>query len=175
MKNKIITEETEKELQERFGDCSDEIKISHILSMFREIDRKIPQLNAGGCAVAAYSIVEYAKLLGIEAKVKYLFNGWAQSDYQSLQNNENGSCSHAVVVINNNMYDSNGLFDIEYNFVEPDEVTSLDLEQDKVLESISYPGHWNPAFDRRDGRKKIQDVLKTPIKITKYSLSVRAS
>lgn len=175
MKNKIITEETVVKLQERFADYSDEIKITHILSMFNEINRKVKYLNSGGCAVVAYSIVEYAKLLGIDAKVQYLFNGWSQSDYHKLQNNENGSCSHAVVVINSKMYDSNGLFYLEGYFGSTDEVTALDLEQDRVLESISYPRHWNKKYDRRDGRKKIQDVLKIPIKITKYSLSVRAS
>lgn len=175
MKNKITTEEYTVKLQKRFTDYSDDIKIAHILSMFNEIDKKVKYLNSGGCAVVAYSIVEYAKLLGIDAKVQYLFNGWSQSDYHKLQNNENGSCSHAVVVINNKMYDSNGLFDLEDFFGNTDGVTALDLEQDRVLESISYPRHWNHTFDRRDGRKKIQGVLKIPIKITKYSLSVRAA
>lgn len=175
MGNKIIIEETVQELTERFKYSSDSTKITHILSMFNEIDRKVKYLNSGGCAVVAYSIVEYAKLLGIDAKVQYLFNDWSQSDYHRLQNNENGSCSHAVVVINNKMYDSNGLFDLEDSFGSTDNVTALNLEQDRVLESISYPRHWNPTYDRRDGRKKIQDVLKIPIKITKYSLSVRAS
>ena len=166
MKNKIILQETVKQLTERFKDSSDCIKISHILSKFYEIGEEIEYLNSGGCAVVAYSIVEYSKLLGIDAKVRYLFNDWSLSDYRNLTNNKNGSCSHAVVLINGLLYDSNGEFEVQGGECE---YTTLELEQDKVLESISYPKHWNRAFNRRDGRKKIQSVLGIPIKITKYS------
>lgn len=167
MKSRVILEESVKELQERFKYSSDDIKISHILNKFSEIGNKVKYLNCGGCAVGAYSIVEYSKLLGIKAKVVYLFNGWSMGDYRKLSSNKNGSCSHALVVINDTLYDSNGEYEVGSN--EDFGQTTLELEQDRVLESISYSKHWNHTFDRRDGRKKIQNILGIPIKITKYS------
>lgn len=59
--------------------------------------------NRGGCAIIAYSIVEFSKTLGVNASVVYFFNEYSLTDYNNLRNNAgNGSCSHAVVYLSFN-------------------------------------------------------------------------
>lgn len=122
--------------------------------------------NWGGCAVLAYTAVEYIKRKNPEANVSvmYMFSDNALGDYYRLVNNTgNGSCNHAVVNYDGVLFDSEGYY-------KPDGYyKTLNLAQDKVLGSISNPRHWNRDFDRRLGRKVIQKVFKTKLKITKSS------
>ena len=130
-----------------------------ILAKLEKLDN-VPNVNYGGCAIAAYALVEWLKSKGIHAHVVYLFEGY---DEEARDNLEYGikpdSCGHAVVALDNVYYDSRGVYTMGDGRYE----LALTLEQDTVMHSIKYAASWNLAFNRETGVPAINRILDTAI------------
>lgn len=141
---------------------------AEVINKFKKLN-KINYINQGGCAIAAYGVLKYSKKVNVSAKVYYLFDEYAVSDLFRLQNNGNGSCSHAVVELDGKFYDSNGEFNGKKYF-NGGHYDTLEMTEELLLESISEPRHWNRRFNRSIGVKAIKKALDVDLKITKASV-----
>lgn len=124
---------------------------------------KIPNVNAGGCAIVAYGLVEYIKKHHPDktAKVIYLSN---ESKVDDLKNNQIGTCAHAVAQIGSKYYDSTGSYTLKGIKAEDNfwHIHHIALDQNIVLESLQHP-HWNRLFDRDRDVAVIDGILGTDI------------
>jgi len=87
--------------------------ILNLLETKLDVLSSIPNLNSGGCGIVAYAIVKWLyEQHNINAEIMYLYSDI--DHYCKLENeqylignrDEPSACSHAVVVINNRIYDT---------------------------------------------------------------------
>jgi len=127
---------------------------------FHEIREKlnnIPNLNRGGCAIAALAMYRWAlKNIPLkDIKIVYLFS---ENPYI-----EEGmpSCSHAMVKIGKRIYDSDSKEKLKVLKNKYEAVLMPDEEQ--VVESINDE-YWNPMFEREIHLKKIEKITNVKLK-----------
>ncbi len=133
----------------------------NIIDKLKELN-EIDSINSGGCAIAAYALVEFMKIEHNvdDASVVYLYNTYARTgQYANVMNGEPDSCHHAVVRCGDTYYDSWG------EYFSLDEVRdtkgmelSIEVSQDYVLQSINNLG-WNNWFERWTGVPEIFRIL----------------
>ena len=134
---------------------------SKVISKLKELDT-IPNLNRGGCAIAALAAHEYASTIGLQTEIVYLLD--RDKDYSSLLNNKPATCMHAVIKINNSYYDSFGrIYKNKLFRYFSRTVKSLSLNKELVIESIKVKDGWNPAFNRKDNLPQIDRIIGLPI------------
>lgn len=118
----------------------------------------IPYINYGGCGLAALVLYETAVKEKLNPKIIFI-----QSDDYSYDVNEAfkegkikkaTSCNHAVIKINNKLYDSDGEYSLkgDYGF------KLQEISKDHLLNSIIF-GNWNPTFDRQKWLGKIEKMI----------------
>lgn len=127
----------------------------------------IPDINAGGCGIAAYAIAEFFRSKGCEANIVYLYSSYDFERYFSNgrfmdgQTERATSCTHAVVKVYKEcgyeLYDSDGLFNNECKYEYSQEMTD-----DAVVASINNIDQWNSMFDR-DHIQSIEEELSIDI------------
>lgn len=123
---------------------------------FREFLSKIPNINRGGCAIAALAMFRYGKRLGLNVHIMYLYQH--RDDYVNnllaLQGEcEPSNCMHATVVVDNEAWDSIKYvltYIYDYKHFVPEEF---------VVRSLNIETHWSPEFDRKKYLPEIEAVL----------------
>ncbi len=121
----------------------------------------IDAINSGGCAIAAYALVEFLRGQNIhDATVVYLFGDYAENGkYRNVMSNDIESCHHAVVRSGDEYYDSKGIYySLNDLIVMKGMPLSIEVSQDYVLDSINYGG-WNNWFERWTGVPEIFRIL----------------
>lgn len=122
---------------------------------FRAFLAQIPNINRGGCAIAALAMYRYAKRLGLNAQIMYLYQ--IKEDYNTNCLAVDGicdpsNCMHAVCVMDNNSWDATKYVPVHvygYRHFVPEEL---------VKKSI-ITGTWNPEFDTKKYLPEIEAVL----------------
>lgn len=128
--------------------------------------KSIPQLNYGGCAIAAFALYNWFKkhnlVESLNVKLIYGYyhysescytinNNFLQNETDNLKSNESSasSCSHAFLEVDGEFYDSSGNIsaDIDYSYMH--EVSDL-----FVFYTI-MKFRWNTTFDRDQFMPKI--------------------
>lgn len=121
---------------------------------------KIPDINCGGCGIAAYASYLWMKQNQPKVKVNIVYCYRASSDECYLENEKllkrlkgyPKGCSHAVIQIDDKYYDCDGERDIEgyeFNHRLPISVVIKTLMAD----------NWNYDFDRRTYCPRIERDL----------------
>ena len=122
---------------------------------------KIPYLNHGGCAIAAYALTTHLReRYDIGSKIHYLMDEYDGHRAKSLKRGMPRSCGHAVVRVKGKLYDSNGLYCIEESCFE----YTLKVKKPLVLQSIRKCT-WNDTFSRVSQVPKIAAVLGIDLQI----------
>ena|SRR5687768_8608766 len=106
----------------------------------------IPNINWGGCAVAALAMYRVGVRLGMNVQLMYLYDyDWDElyerNDNALVFNGTFGGCSHAVCVVDNTALDSlceTFIWLFPYRHFLPEKA---------VVASIN-DGKWNPRFKR---------------------------
>lgn len=122
---------------------------------------KINAINNGGCAIAAYALVEFMKTEHNiqDATVVYLYPSCEEDGrYTNVLNNEAESCHHAVVKNGNEYYDSYGAYSANDLVVLKGLELFAEVSQEYVLNSINKSG-WNSWFERETGVSEIFKIL----------------
>lgn len=142
-----------------------EVKYPETIEEVQAVLREIPNINNGGCGIAALSIHRWLKESMLHASAMIVFG---QRDYNTFKqnaqaqidtSNKPGAASHIGVLIydytNNKqmVIDCDGTFDItEYSYAN--------LTDDKfLLKSINVCDAWNHLFRRKNHVKNIADAL----------------
>lgn len=127
-----------------------------------EFLNEIPDINYGGCAIAAVTMYRWLKSndkLSEDTEIVYCYKSESNFEFndkalKSIINDPPESCSHAVLHHNNTYYDSEG--DLGNNFVEKYDFTHHIKNESFVIESINNVNYWNPSFEREKEVKKIK-------------------
>ena len=132
-----------------------------ILEKLELID-EIPHVNHGGCAIVAYSTYEFIKRKHpeLEAQIVYLFcNSYYDNEMLELMaQGKPASCSHAMVKIGDDYYDSEGSY-TRYELEKEHGVTEfIDVTPEYVLKCINN-ARWNSMFNRKKSIPRIAKVL----------------
>lgn len=118
----------------------------------------ISHINSGGCGVAALAMYRFLKkngLLSKDFKVIFLYSKCYKFLYDA---NTKGGCygaNHIVFKFNGRLYDSEGLFEIEYT----DYVYKHPVSIKKLLIALNSDS-WNSSFNRSREIPKIERKLK---------------
>lgn len=120
---------------------------------------EIPSINWGGCAIAAVSLYKWFKKHNLIEKlnVKLIYTYYDQYQFSTNSkylNNEIESfttCSHALISVNNQTYDSSGKESVNSYYHE--------VSESFVLQTIYHSTYWNPSFDRKKYVKQITSSL----------------
>ncbi len=123
---------------------------------FREYLSRIPNIDRGGCAIAALAMYRYAKRLGLEAHIEYLYT--IEQNYNqncaAIEGAGIGTCcGHAICVVDGNPYDSTGYVvakEWNYRHVVPEHI---------VIQGLRIVNIWNDSFDRTKWLPQIQSEL----------------
>lgn len=136
------------------------LKYRALHNRLRQVNR-IPNINAGGCAVTAYYAYEFAKQRYPQTnpQICFLIEFGYANEVENAKRNHPTSCSHAVLRIGNLFYDSTKVYTTEelQNKWEHDLVYMIDPEL--AYESIQKSFFWNPKFDRKH-IPQIQQILR---------------
>lgn len=123
---------------------------------FREFLGTIPNIDSGGCVIAALAMYKLAVRLGLEAYIEYLytFDGQYTQNCSAIEGNGKSTCcGHAICVVEGNPYDSTGYVVRRcwnYRHVVPERV---------VVEGLREVNIWNSTFDRNKWLPIIQSEL----------------
>ena len=120
---------------------------------------RIPFINNGGCAIVAVGLVEYLKEVYKEdgAKIIYLFSNY-DGAYDNINDGNDDSCGHAVVLIQGKCYDSTGIHTLKSRMANDGFEKSIEVTEKFVIKTINKCG-WNPSFDREEGVPMITEAL----------------
>lgn len=133
----------------------------------------IPNINSGGCGIAALAMYRYLKknkLLPKDFKILFLYNNNCKSLYDANRKGGNFGANHIVFWFNGNLYDTDGLFEIEYT----DYKYILPASIKKLLAALNDDNGWNPMFKREKQIPKIERRLKinlSDVSCNNYSIS----
>ncbi len=117
----------------------------------------IPNINRGGCGVAALVLYRQAVKEGLNPEIVYCYLGrdraWEKnSKFIEGKTKKAASCDHIVLKINDEYYDCDGVNRLAtagwYSFTQT-------VSEKHLMNSLIYGG-WNDDFDRRN-LKKIED------------------
>lgn len=144
------------------------------------IDRQFDSINAGGCAIFAYTLAKELKdTLNIDAKILWLEDHKITKDIihkaikeVSTQNGGNFNlkqlnsygvwCSHVMLMINKHVVDSTGVHPsincTRWGYYNPIEDV-MDIDTLKVL--CDNPDGWNFRFDRSQIESIAKEIKKT--------------
>ena len=131
------------------------MKLETLTDVTKYLD-SIPDINSGGCGVAALAIYRWLKKQGKKSQIVFGYGGWncGFSRNESLKNGTNetpSACSHAVVLYNGNYYDSNG------ESIDPPYSQNHSLPIWVVVKTLNTRD-WNSEFDRRYIRQIAKDL-----------------
>lgn len=117
-------------------------------------------VNCGGCAIAAVYLYDLLIKEGYKPELVYCYYDYSLSfDLNEKFINGEGKklrgCSHAVVMVNGEYYDSNGLDNSIKNQYDKFHIMSRDI----VLHSIKKPSNWNNTFHRPTNMKRIKQYF----------------
>lgn len=121
-----------------------EKKINSFLQLKRFL-AGIPEINEGGCGIAAYIMQKWLKSKGIPAEIVYLYNNRYDKNFLHNQNQISKeeilshACSHAGVLVKGKFQDCNGISPLSDAYHV--------LSEEDCLNSINN-GIWNPEFYR---------------------------
>lgn len=143
--------------------------VESLQNKLNELD-KINFINCGGCAIVAYAIAKWMNknYPNIDTEIVYLFESYSDS-YINIKNNENGSCKHAVIKIDNKYLDTNRACSLKELKEELSFKNKLTMSNERTLESINYLDHWNWMFKRDPNISKISDILNIDLKEIKIA------
>jgi len=135
----------------------------------KALDR-IPNINRGGCGLAALALFDAAKREGKKAKIVYCYTGWDGSALHKNNQFKEGkrkkaySCHHIIIKLGKKYWDSTGTLGKKEikNFDTVDE----EITRKHLIASINNKGAWNNCFDRRGWMPQLKKLIKknTPIK-----------
>lgn len=117
----------------------------------------VPNINAGGCAVAAMLMQKYCGgniIFGINSSVYNV----AQMK-NNIDNNEPVSCWHAFVEIDGKYYDSRGdtaEYSCGFNFTVDNMIVVNNNQY--IISTFKTSGLWNPAFNEFYRNQLIQII-----------------
>jgi len=135
------------------------------LQPYLEFLNAIPNINAGGCGIAAYCL---SRMLDeehdIQSNIIMLFD---DGDGISVVNNINGltnseinelsSCSHVICESNGVFFDTKGEFSINRLFKSYKYI--LRCDQEEMHSIIKYGKGWNSEFEREQWIEEIEDFF----------------
>ena len=115
----------------------------------RKYLQSIPNIDNGGCAIAALTMHRWLKKQGKVSEIVYFYGEHslnAMKENNSLKLHGKGvpmSCSHAYIKYRNQYYDSDGMID--------DPRLHHTLTEEIVVQTINNLdfGSWNDDFDRK--------------------------
>lgn len=116
----------------------------------------IPDINNGGCGIAALALYDAAVAEGKRPKIYYTYSSINNFSYEVNQKYIKGkikeaqACSHIVIKLGKNYYDSKGEYDM---YREAHVVT-----REHLVNSIKH-GCWNPSFDRSTYLPRINSLM----------------
>lgn len=123
----------------------------------RALLSKIPNINHGGCAIAALAMYQVGKEVGMNVQIMYLYDHESDSDFQNNRYAIYGlapisECCHAICVVDNTALDSR--YEIStsiypYKHFVPEEFVINSLKEDI----------WNKQFDRNLWLPRIEMFL----------------
>ena len=132
--------------------------LQDLQTKLREIN-DIPNLNQGGCAVAAVAIVWFIKRRSLAANPKIHYTCWG-SNQEAIKNNEPDllACSHAFVSYKGFFIDSKGI-------IPEGNVSSRQQQADEIPFKLveiqaSHPKQWVSDFNRKN-IKIIDNIMGT--------------
>ncbi len=129
----------------------------------------IPDINHGGCGIAALAMYYAAKREGKKVGIAYLYSRGYDDDcmemnekYKKGKSKKAGSCSHVVVRVGNRYYDSEGIVNLKKHsrsFIIDKSITKKHLKA-----SINNVDDWNNDFNRKYV-KRIEKFIGKKLKI----------
>lgn len=109
----------------------------------------IPNLNRGGCAVAAVAIVLFIQRHILSASPKIRYTCWGSNQY-AIENNTPDllSCLHAFVEYKDFLIDSRGIVSEVNASFRRQQAEEVPFEL--VIIQASHPNQWVRDFDRKN-------------------------
>jgi hypothetical protein len=128
----------------------------------------VPNINFGGCGMAALALYDAAKKEGKKPKIVYVYSPWDEDSYRKNIKFKEGkskkadACMHIVIKIGKNYYDADGKISKGYveNYFKDPEIT-----RDHLVASINNKGVWNDSFRRKIWGPEIKKFFKKGTKI----------
>lgn len=134
------------------------------LSEVRKYLKSIPNINYGGCGIAAYAMYIWLKKNGNKSNIKFIYL-YSESSIGSYENNSivlshrkyyktyASSCSHVMIKVGNNIMDcANERIDLSSG-VYP--LLSMEIQEVHITQSIKFiknslskEDQWNCSFNR---------------------------
>ena len=130
----------------------------------RKLVSEIPNINRGGCGLAALALFDAAKREGKEPKIVYCYTGWDDSNLHKNNQFKEGkrkkatSCHHVVIKLGKKYWDSTGKLDPEE--IENFETLDEEITRKHLISSINNKGAWNNMFSRKEWMPKLQKLIK---------------
>jgi hypothetical protein len=143
----------------------------NIASALRDID--FPNINCGGCGIAALAAVRLAKKHNEDVGIIFLYNSYDKRRYDTNQaalvekNLDKWGMvpTHIAIVFDGIPVDTEGTVDMDkYQYTQTD-ITELDL-----LTIINFSDDWNDRFQRDKAIPRIEKIL--DIKLDDVKLEV---
>ena len=111
---------------------------------------KIPDINHGGCGLAALALFDASKREGKKAKIVYCYTGWdvtalhKNNQFKEGKRKKATSCHHVVIKLGKRYWDSTGALSKKEikNFDTVDE----EITRKHLISSINNKGSWNDVF-----------------------------
>ena len=123
------------------------------MKTFKEVRQylnSIPDINCGGCAIAALAMQRWLKKnRNKESIIVYYHSFYSSESYHVNQKYNLGivkypsSCTHATVRVSSKNYDSEGLHKTSRYF------RKIILDEKGIIKSINRYSIWNDDFDRK--------------------------
>ena len=130
----------------------------------------IPDINRGGCGIAALAMYYAANKEGKKVGIAYLYGSWFEDD--NIEQNEMfkkgkskvaGSCSHVLVRVGNRYYDSEGVVNLKN--IKKRYTVDKDITKKHLKASINNLDAWNDDFNRRKYLSKIEKFIGKKLKV----------
>jgi hypothetical protein len=124
----------------------------------------IPNINRGGCGLAALALFDAAKREGKSPKIVYCYTAFDGSSLRKNNQFKEGkrkkatSCHHVVIKLGKRYWDSTGKLD-QAEFEDFEWIDDT-ITRKHLVASINNKGTWNPSFSRESWMPEIEQLIK---------------
>lgn len=125
---------------------------------------KVPDLNCGGCGIAALAMIKYAEKLGIKVAIVFLYRSYAE-DMADNNMSQLASGNVDAVEIPNHiaLLEGDMVIDSEGNPLDRYQICHSGVTTEELLALIFQEG-WNSHFSRRKSIPMIEEILDISLK-----------